>query len=251
MKRTKKELLKDTQDIINSYKGKWGKYEPVHEAEEHFEKKNVEGFFGIDSNDPETLHIVFRGSDERMDWKMNFKFGKTTVTKKEKEDDKLITPYKNINPKIKIHKGFTKNWKSVREMVFEKIKKGKYKKIIIKGHSAGAATATIGAVDIQYNFFSSDVDKVICIPIASPRVGNRAFSKSYDKRVPNTIRIVNGEDYVTKVPFNIQSYFHIGKLLHIGFHNPFCWIPVVRIFGVFYHYPESYLKNIKKCKAIL
>lgn len=249
-KRTKEELIKDTIDCIRAYNGRWGKYDSIHEVEEKFVKKNVEGFFGTDSNNPETLHIVLRGSDDGDpktkkddwdDWKQNFKFKK----------ELLVVPYENMNENIKVHKGFIENWKAIRDIVFEKIKKGNYKKIIIKGHSAGAGTGTIGAVDIQYNFFKNDYKSVINIPIASPRVGNFAFKKSYNKRVPITIRIVNGEDYVTKIPLAKWGYRHIGKLLHIGFYNPFCRIPVIRLFGLFYHLPESYLKNLKKCKAIL
>lgn len=245
-KRTKKQLISDVQDIINSYKGKWGEYKSQHEIEEWFEVKNVQGFFGINSSNPDTLHIIFRGSDEKLDWKMNFRFRKVIIKELKAVNNELVTPYKNVNPKVKTHKGFTENWKLVRELVFDKIKEGKYKRVVVKGHSAGAATAIMAAIDIQYNLFSPHTDRVICIPIASPRVGNQAFVKSYNKRIPETIRIVNGEDFVTKVPYNVQGYFHVDSLLHIGYCNPFCWIPVIRIFGSFYHYPESYLKNLIK-----
>lgn len=220
-------LIKCAQLCINSYEGKWGKVEKILDKEEKHAVDNVEFSFGKITGEPGTLYIVFRGSDEPEDWERNFQFGKLTV------------PYDNVNPRLKVHKGFLTDYKKVRDIILTKVKN--FSTIILTGHSKGGAEATLAAVDIQYNF----PDKVIrCVPVASPRVGNKIFADSYNKRVPFTIRVVNGEDFITKVPQNIFGYWHVDRLCQIGYKNPLCWIPIIRALGSLYHYPQLYLKNL-------
>jgi len=229
---------------INDYGGEYGKVKKIFDNTERFDVENVEGYFGYLISEPHTLYIVFRGTDEGFDWKQNFKFRKLPVVKMTNGIDEMHVPYSDINPKIRVHRGFSIDYKKVRKKILEKCKDGTYNTIIVTGHSKGGAEATLAAVDIQYNFPKR---KVINVPFASPKVGNKYFVESYNKRVPKTLRVVNAEDYITKVPLGIQGYKHVGTLLRIGKRNPICWIPVIRAFGSFYHYPsKGYLKNIKK-----
>lgn len=244
MRITKPLIEKLMQACINDYNGEYGKRIEVFDKETRFDNENVEGFFGEMITDTKTLYIVFRGTDEKLDWKHNFQFRKLPIVNKiTNGTDELETPYKNVSPKIKTHKGFTEDYRKVRQTILDKIATGKYDTIIITGHSLGGSLATLCAVDSQFHF--PDM-RIINITFASPRVGNKEFAKSYDKRVPLTLRIVNGEDYITKVPLNIQGYYHVGTKIHIGYHNPLCWLPIIRAIGSLYHYPLLYLKNIKK-----
>ena len=58
--------------------------------------------------------------------------------------------------------------------------------------------------------------QVIVYTFGSPKVGNREWMKVYDKALPNTFRVVNGEDAVPTMPpsgvFGIQ-YRHVGQLV--------------------------------------
>ena len=69
----KKLLELMSQEMINTYKGKWGKVVETFDRYEWFEFDNVEGFFGWNDNEPDTIYLLYEGSDEKEDWKQNFK----------------------------------------------------------------------------------------------------------------------------------------------------------------------------------
>lgn len=147
------------------------------------------------------LTIVFRGSDSEKDWKANFKYWKTTI------------PYGNKNSNIRVHSGFISTYKSknVRKKIHKYVTED-VKKIVLTGHSYGAALAILCGVDLQYNFPQKDFEVVV---FGCPRVGNRAFKKSYDLRIFKTLRIENPGDIVTKVPFSFLGYRHVGIKLKL------------------------------------
>lgn len=149
-----------------------------------------------------TLIIAFRGSDSRKDWNFNLDFCKKTI------------PYGNLKSKIKIHTGFIRAYKSrnVRAKIHNFITK-KVNLIQITGHSYGAALAVLCALDLKYNFENKDYEVVL---FGCPRVGNREFSESYNRRLFKTLRVENKGDIVTKVPFAFMGYRHVGSRILIG-----------------------------------
>ena len=170
------------------------------------------------------LNITFRGSNSEKDWKTNLAYQKKTI------------PYENTASKIRVHKGFINAYKSplVRDVIHRQITNNIYQ-VKITGHSQGAALAILCAVDLQFNFPDRDYEAVV---FGSPRVGNRAFQKSYNKRVFKTMRVENGNDIVTKLPFIFMGYRHVGMKLHVG---------MPRLPGVFCaedHYPQAYYINL-------
>ena len=243
-----------SQEMINTYKGKWGKVIEQLDRYEWFVFDNVEGFFGWKDNEPNTIYLLYEGSDEKKDWLQNIKIWiklkvnniKNLFLKNEKEQDKnfLISPYGNLESDIRVAKGFIEDYFKVRKFVQEKLKGYE----IIKGgaHSKGHTLLGYTFVDFAFNNPDFPKENLIGVTEGGPRMGNKAFADSFNKRVPYFFRIVNGEDWITKIPLNIQFYWHIGIKVHIGLYNPGCWIPFVRMFGSFYHYPLKYLKNIKK-----
>lgn len=56
-------------------------------------------------------------------------------------------------------------------------------KLVITGHSLGAAVATLAALDFQHEGY--DVDRTIVL--ASPRVGNARFAEYGASALPNYI----------------------------------------------------------------
>lgn len=149
------------------------------------------------------LVIAFRGTRQTKDWATNFNAWHVTF------------PYDNFDSKILVHRGFIKAYKSVRDKIHAYIKDrtvkptvcgvcGKYvnsnrmiERFTIAGHSLGGALATLCAVDMQYNFGWIPVE---CYPSGNPKVGNKHFVKSYNKRVPNTIRTYMRTDLVPHLP---------------------------------------------------
>jgi predicted lipase len=160
---------------------------------------DTQGLFGVAYDN--TLVVAFRGTEETKlaDWLTDLKFSQE------------IFPYGDASHTIKVHSGFLKAYKSVRDAVLEEARKTKYKRIICTGHSLGGAVANLYAVDISFRVLTVDI---LCYTYGSPKPGNEDFGKLYDKRIPNTFRIVNGSDGVPKLP--PHGYIHVGKFCEIG-----------------------------------
>ena len=157
---------------------------------------DVQGFWEFQDYN---LWIVFRGSSSRRDWLINL------------SASKLIYPYGDGNSKVKIHSGFCKAYLSVRKEIHNLVRlwAGTHD-IIFTGHSLGGAIATIAAVDCEYNF---NINPKL-ITFAQPKVGNRAYAESIDRRVPDYQRLCNVYDPVPHLPWG--RYCHGGKLSHIA-----------------------------------
>ena len=174
--------------------------------------------------DNKTLRITFRGTDAIKEWFSNFRFCKKKI------------PYNNEKSKIKVHTGFINSYKApnVRDKILASVTNGTHY-IKITGHSRGAALAVLCAVDIQYNFPERDIEAIL---FGCPRVGNRAFVNSFNKRVSKTVRVENSNDIVTKIPFAFMGYRHVGARVHIGaFRFPF-------YFSVSDHLPHNYYSGL-------
>ncbi len=144
--------------------------------------------------------ITFRGTDSGKNWLSNFMFCQKTV------------PYNNTDTDIRIHRGFSEAYTSVRRKIHALLPQGACK-VTVTGHSLGGALALLCAVDIEYNFPEKDISVYV---FGCPRVGNAAFAKSYNKRVFKTLRVTNGNDIVAKVPPALFGYRHVGIPIHIG-----------------------------------
>lgn len=155
-----------------------------------------------------TYFVVFRGS--RADnWDTNLRIKQQEIP--------YFLMYKKS--RIKVHRGFKHAYISVRTSIalfFGGLHNTGYNniKIICTGHSLGGALATLCALDLKYWF--KDTFNISCITLGSPRVGNWAFARSYNKRVPNTTRIVHGNDIVARLPPAWLNYKHVGKRMHQG-----------------------------------
>ena len=250
MKIKKKELKIAIQSCINSYKGEHGKVVKNmfdQEAVEFGVSKKVEWYL---SYLVDTVYITFRGSDGTADWIDNFKFLKTRINSI--KNNKKVVPYKGISKKIKVHSGFIGQYKTVRDDILENVRlkrRAGFKRFIITGHSLGGALCTLCAIDIQYNI--PDIE-IICLPFASPKVGNRHWKKSYNKRLPETYRFVYKNDIVCKVPMSIMFYNHVGKEIKLGVKTKW-WHRIVRpitrnLGNPLDHYPQLYEMSVKKLK---
>lgn len=191
-----------------------------------FENKgtDTQGLFG-EAND-NTFVVAFRGSEETgiADWITDLKIAQQ------------VFPYdESGNKKVKVHFGFIQAYKSVRESVLKAAKETPHKRIVCTGHSLGAALATLCALDIKFNLPDKDVD---CYTYGSPKVGNKDFVDSYNKRVPNTYRFVNGKDAVPQIP--PVAYDHVGELHHLTRQQAESKAAVVED-----HFPANYVQTLR------
>lgn len=142
------------------------------------------------------VFVVFRGTefDNLRDWMTNL-------------DCKLI-PWE----KGRVHHGFWKDVDSVILNILSGLTKYRLsgKKIIITGHSQGAADASIlfGEMAMRYNFVPD-----YCFPIESPRVMDREAVESLSKYKEKIHATVHNNDIVCRVPARIMGYGHQDRIL--------------------------------------
>lgn len=151
----------------------------------------------------DTFVIVFHATDSKfVDWLTNFLY----FFKK--------MPYINSKKsKVRIHSGYANGYMAIRDALKTQFFLSKKKMLFVCGYSQGGGLAPICALDFQYNF---DLDYIEVLVGEPPRVFNKAGKISYEKRVPNTLRLDYGNDIVPKVPPILFGFRHIGKLLHFG-----------------------------------
>lgn len=170
--------------------------------------------------------IVFRGSESSEDWDINLgtNLGRTAfdenVIQEEivaEEEQELVYPYPDeSSSNAKMHKGFTRAYFSVRDRVHEYIRDHQIEQVTVTGHSLGGALATLCAVDIQYNF-GNRIPKIDVYTYGAPKVGNDGFRDSFNRRVPDSYRFVNGMDLVPALPRWWQgNYRHVDEEVRIG-----------------------------------
>ena len=169
--------------------------------------------------DPKTQcgYVVFRGSNADRDWLTNLDFSRwSAVTGAVLDDKQLDYPdvYGTSSSGVKMHKGFTKAYLSARSEIHAIVQRSTAKHWIVTGHSLGGALAKLCAVDLQYNF-SPKISVAMCA-FGAPRVGNTAFAESYNRRVPDSWRFVNGNDVVSGLPRRWQTYRHVDQRLRLG-----------------------------------
>lgn len=215
MSLTRDELIVCMQACINSYNGRHGVVDySIFDQVEQFDIRSCEGFF---AKRGDMDYVVFRGSDQVKDWLLNVSCGHSTA------------PYGNTKG-IKVHTGFIKTYELVRTFIHTKV--GTKPNIVVTGHSLGGALATLCALDLQYCFGKN----ITCVPVASPRVGNKLFAESFNRRLPGTIRLTHGADLIPMVPLPVMGYRHIGTEFHIGRQR---LIPSIAD-----HFPERYYQAL-------
>ncbi len=83
--------------------------------------------------------------------------------------------------------------------------------LVITGHSLGAGLAVLAAGRLAAT--NQSVDHVYTY--GSPRIGLRDFAAAYQGLLgPQTFRVVNHIDIVTRVPLLLQSYRHVGRRMY-------------------------------------
>jgi len=182
--------------------------------------------------------IVFRGSENDKDWETNLQLAtreqswqrqtKAAFREEMKEvaeavtdNEDLVYPEEYGQPRhpVKMHQGFIKAYLSIRDEIHAHVEKSETTQYRITGHSLGGAIAALCAVDLQYNFGQEIALEVYTF--GAPRVGNGAFADSYNQRVPDTWRFVNGWDAVVGLPAPWQGYRHVDEMIKLA--RKFTW----------------------------
>jgi triacylglycerol lipase len=117
--------------------------------------------------------------------------------------------------KAEVHEGFQRALNSVYDALLsavEDLASGPNPpRLWITGHSLGAALAKLFAWRIAN--LKSEISNALAgvYTFGEPRVGNAAFRDCYDALLkPCTFRVVDGEDFITRIPWLLGAYRHSG-----------------------------------------
>lgn len=192
-----------------------------------FDREDVQGFISL--RDEGTIYTTFRPTDSDFDWLRNF-FAWKTVR------------YLDNKP-VKIHAGFEMAWGAVEKIVLQTLEKYLGYRIIITGHSLGGALAQLCALFLAYYYPGTKPEGY---SFGAPIVGDEAFAQKLSEYVPEFYRVENGQDWVTRVPYECFMYKPAGIRVHVGEVRK-DWM----IFGRLGkdHYPDKYAANINKLEV--
>ncbi|CAL5228580.1 g11739 [Coccomyxa viridis] len=131
-----------------------------------------------------------------------------------------------------VHSGFNRSWTKnnlngrvidrvlqiVREAPGHQDPDRKFR-IMVSGHSLGGALAQLAAHDVAIAAAEQDMKTHVgCYTFGSPRVGNHAFAREFDKVVPHCWHIINDQDAVARAPKFLVLYKRTGQRVIIN-HN--------------------------------
>jgi predicted alpha/beta-fold hydrolase len=117
-------------------------------------------------------------------------------------------------PGCRVHTGWATAWESVQDDVANTLKQQRAKfpgyKVVVAGHSLGAAVATLGYGSLKGLGFP-----VSAYVYGGPRVGNKAtanyidkLSGATDKKLGDFLRITRANDLVTQLPPKFLDFVH-------------------------------------------
>lgn len=160
-----------------------------------------------------TAVVVFAGSESILDWLTDAKIAHV--------------PWYEF----KVHKGFFEEFSKVIPQVVDLLKTySKGADIIVTGHSLGAALASF----VSYELARAHGIPTTCISFESPRWTNFWGARSFNKYVPDSVRIQHHNDLVCRVPK--IGYYHVSRLVRIGDDGRI--IKFSGILGAFEHFIE-------------
>ena len=177
--------------------------------------------------------LAFQGSNETLDWidDINCLF-----------TNKKTNPFYDDN--IKVSSGFSNNYSAIAMTVMNLVYQYGVNKIILTGHSLGAANARRARFEIK-SVFGVEVP-VICF--GEPHGGNKSYYAHCG--ITNTWSIQNGRDIVCKVPFASWGYYSPERIKVDGSNIPvpkWKWGWLFKIIGnADDHYPQRYVEGCRK-----
>lgn len=137
---------------------------------------------------PEEFVVAIRGTETVAEW---------TADADATQVDFPVMP-STLYPRA--HRGFARIYNTLRTgdgLLVKHFKPLSGARVVVAGHSLGAALATLLAADLG----ADDL-----VTFAGPRVGNGDFCSCAAKRIGRVERFVNERDLVTKVPFDLPDF---------------------------------------------
>ncbi|KAH7402534.1 Alpha/Beta hydrolase protein [Pyrenochaeta sp. MPI-SDFR-AT-0127] len=160
---------------------------------------DVTGFVAVDHTN-KLIVVSFRGSASIDAWRTNLAFDTTST---------------DICSGCTAHRGFWNSWVDARDRVTPAVKQAvtdfpSYK-VVVTGHSLGAAIATLAAASLRNSGYT-----VALYNFGSPRIGGSKISSYISNQPGGNYRVTHWNDPVPKVPLVIMGYVHISPEYYIN-----------------------------------
>ncbi len=176
---------------------------PPHLAMVQRMRRDSDEFGWIVQNRQQNILIVsFRGTVSLEDWLHDFDF--------------FPAPYEPVANYGTVHKGFQSVYEVIRESMMNQLRNAdqKFTRLIVVGHSLGAALSELAALDLLHNGRVAVVPEVQTF--AGPRVGHHDFAAAFDAQISTCFRVVNAWDIVPQLPPPLALFEHVGVAVRIN-----------------------------------
>ena len=168
------------------------------------------GVMRVVGNDRSDLYVYFSGSESRVNWKTN-----SNVLGDAVPQEWGCTSGKPL----RTHRGFQTAFNSVSSQMLAAIQALAHtrtdERIVCVGHSLGGALATMAAMFVACKVPALR-DRIVVVTFGAPQVGDGAFVKAFNERVPTCVRVVNPIDLVPRLLdaqlVQVKGYYPVGAL---------------------------------------
>lgn len=220
----------------------------VFPIEDKFDSNTVEGHIGYKNKEPDSVYIIFEGSDSEKDggkdWNGplgNFNFFPKTI-----ERTQPITL--KVETKILVHSGHYNAFKKIKPFIHSIVNRKDVKKIYVAGHSRGGPIAAYTAENLGFHY--GDKKKIYYIGAAPSKAGNKFFWTSLIDRTGDHIELWVGDDPVPGLP-PFGTLCHAPKAFELKRSGIlpilFGWVRFINPIGwPGDHYPDIILKEATK-----
>jgi len=174
------------------------------------------GYVALDQN-TRTLYMTFRGAETSQDWQFAFNFNETYF----KQNLFLFPPTLGNSSQVScssdttVHSGFYALFNQLREEIIQIVlqNKDKIDRIVVYGHSLGAAIASLTGLYLTIQFSNLEI---FVYTFGKPRVGNEAYSKCVERLLNKRFwRIENEEDIIVSLPLSTMPNFQNENLPYL------------------------------------
>ena len=154
------------------------------------------GFIAVDDTN-KLIVLAFRGTESLSNWNL---------------DLKVIRVETEFCEKCHAHKGFYVGWQliqvDVEVKVAEQVKANPGYRLVVTGHSLGAALATLAAGHFRKN--EELREKTELYTFGSPRVGNKELADFLTTQSDLSYRVTYRADPVVRLPPHWTGYYHMS-----------------------------------------
>jgi len=157
------------------------------------EETDLQGYVGL-LKETKTIYVVFRGSSSRLNWRADFEIIRRDYDSYPECD-------------CSVHTGFYKATMNLKDETIYAVLNLKretgYKKVVVTGHSLGAAVAQL----IGMELFAVDIDNEV-YNYGQPRIGNDKYAVFVNEIIKSLRRFTHDRDMVPHIPPRDVGYLH-------------------------------------------